>query len=562
MKTPVLIVGGGPVGLALAGDLAWRGISSQLIERSAGPIFQPHMDFIGERTMEFCRRWGIVSKVEESLYNRDWRQDQVYVTSLTGYELGREPFPSRRETHPPPQSPQRGERCLQDMFDPILRTWVGTFPNARLRYRHELVGFTQDESGVVADVVDLDTGLREQVEASYLVGCDGPVGTVGKILGVKFFGSGVLTHTTTVVFHSPSLARLHDKGQAYRFTILSPEEGTWATIEAIDGRAHWRMSILRTRAESTASQFSLIMNEVNAAVRRAVGIDFDFEILSIRNWTRRELVAEHFSIGRAFIAGDAAHVMSPTGGFGGNTGIGDAVDLSWKLDAVLGGWGGPALLDSYTPERRPVAERNTKESSENLARMLSPGKMPLLCEDSPAGARFREDFGRRFSETMRPVLYNLGIHLGYRYDNSPICWDDGTPPPALESARYAQTSRPGARAPHVWLRDGRSTLDLFGRGFTLLQLDPATDPQALARAAGERGVPLNVVARDEPEIRAAYDCGLVLVRPDGHVAWRGADSPADPFLVIDCVRGAAPYAWLVQGDDNSRANPTTPIMRP
>lgn len=543
MKTPVLIVGAGPVGLALAGDLAWRGITSKLIERSGNAIFQPHMDLVGERTMEFCRRWGIVSNVEQSPYNSNWRQDNVYVTSLRGYELGRERFPSNSEAKPPSQSPQKAQRCPQDMFDPILRRWVGTFPSVELRYRHEFISFTQDDSGVVAEVVDLDTGRHEQIEASYLVGCDGPMGIVGEMLGVGFSGSGVLTHTTSIVFRSPNLAQLHDKGQAYRFTILSPEEGTWATLEAIDGWDRWRMSILLTRAESPDSQALPIIADAAAAIARVVGIAFDFEILSVRNWTRRELVADRFSVGRVFIAGDAAHVMSPTGGFGGNTGIGDAVDLSWKLDAVLGGWGGPALLDSYTTERRPVAERNAKESTLNLERMLSPGKMPLLCEDSPAGVRFREEFGRRFSDTMRPVWHTLGIHLGYRYDDSPICWDDGTPRRPLESTRYEQTSRPGARAPHVWLRNGRSTLDLFGPGFALFQLDRAADPRPLARAADERGVPLHVVTLDEPEIRMAYERDLVLVRPDGHVAWRGAGPPADPLLVIDCVRGAAPYAW-------------------
>jgi 2-polyprenyl-6-methoxyphenol hydroxylase-like FAD-dependent oxidoreductase len=544
MKKPsVLIVGGGPVGLALAGDLAWRGVTSQLVESSTDSIYQAHMDLVSVRTMEFCRRWGIVSKVEASTYNRDWQQDNAYVTSLMGYELGREPFPSSNETTPPPQSPQRAERCPQDMFDPILRTWVATLPGVQLRYRHELVDFTQDDRGVVAEVVDLDSGSRERVEASYLVGCDGPESTVAKILGIKSSGPGVLTHTTNIIFRSAHLVQLYQKGHAYRFTILSPEEGAWATIEAIDGWDRWRMSILRVRAESASSPVLPIMADARAAIQRAVGIDFDFEILSIRNWTRSELIADRFGAGRAFIAGDAAHLMSPSGGFGGNTGIGDAVDLSWKLDATLSGWGGPSLLDAYTIERRPVAERNAKESSENLARMLSPGKMPLLCEDSPAGAHFREEFGRQFTETMRPVWNALGIHLGYRYDDSPICWDDGTPRPPLESASYEQTSRPGARAPHVWLRDGRSTLDLFGRAFTLLQLDPAADPEPLVQAARERGVPLTVVACDEPEVRVAYDRKLVLVRPEGHVGWRGDAPPADPLLVIDCVRGASPFAW-------------------
>ena len=528
----MLIVGGGPVGLALAGDLAWRGVRSLLIERTDGAIVQPKMDLVGVRTMEFCRRWGIVADVEASRYNRNWQQDNVYVTSLTGYELGRERFPAMNVSQPPPQRPQRRERCPQDMFDPILRAWAEGFEHTELRYECELVDFTQNAEGVLAEVLDRATGRREQIAAAYLVGCDGAAGTVGRLLGIEMDGSGVLTDTTNLIVRAPNLVGLHDKGECYRFIILSPEEGTWATLVAIDGWDRWRMSIVRSRPGGLAPA------EIDAAVRRAVGTDFDFEVLSVTNWKRRELVAQTYGAGRAFIAGDAAHVMSPTGGFGMNTGIGDAVDLSWKLDAVLRGWGGPRLFEAYTLERRPVAERNAKEASGNLARMLSPGPMPLLCADSPDGARFRERFGAEFSATMRHEWFTLGIHLGYRYDDSPLCCDDGTPRPPLEVARYEPTSRPGARAPHAWLRDGRSTLDLFGRGFTLLQLDPSADATPLVAAARACGVPLELVVLGEPAVREAYERALVLVRPDGHVAWRGNAVPADPATVMERVRGA------------------------
>jgi 2-polyprenyl-6-methoxyphenol hydroxylase-like FAD-dependent oxidoreductase len=502
-----------------------------LVEKSDGSIEQPKMDLVGIRTMEFCRRWGIVPLVEASPYDRTIRQDNVYVTSLCGYELGREPFPSSNDNRPPPQSPSRRERCPQDMFDPILRAWVETFPAVTLSYRHELVAFTQRAGGVEAEVIDHGDGRRETIEADFLVGCDGASSRVASALGIPFAGTPVLTNTTNIIFRAPQLLQLHGKGEAYRFIIVGPE-GTWATIVAINGGDRWRMSIVRS------PDGGLSRDEIAAAIRRAVGTDFDFEILSVTNWKRRELVAERYGEGRVFIAGDAAHVMSPTGGFGMNTGIGDAVDLAWKLDAVLAGWGGPHLLDSYTRERRPVAERNARESSDNLARMLSPEPMPLLCEDSPEGARLRAEFGAAFSATMRHEWFTLGIHLGYRYDDSPICRPDGTAAPPLEVARYEQTAYPGARAPHVALPDGRSTLDWFGDGFTLLQLGRGARPEPLAEAARSRGVPLRVVACDLPAVRAAYGADLVLVRPDGHVAWRGDAPPPDPLALVDRVRGA------------------------
>jgi hypothetical protein len=258
-------------------------------------------------------------------------------------------------------------------------------------------------------------------------------------------------------------------------------------------------------------------------------------------WVRRELVAERYRNGRGFILGDAAHMMSPTGGFGMNTGVGDAVDLSWKLCAVLEGWGGEALLDSFEAERQPVGARNVAEASRNLRRMLSPGRNPRLLDDTEEGARARERLGREFSEAMRHEWFTLGMHLGYRYESSPICWPDGTAAPADDPKTYVPLARPGSRAPHAWLSDGSSTLDLFGRSFVLLGLGAdAAVAAPLMQAADARRVPMRVVPLDAEKVLALYERRLVLVRPDGHVAWRDDQAPSDPFALVDRVRGAAP----------------------
>jgi len=540
-STPILIIGAGPVGLALAGDLATRGQPVTIVERSDGTIEQPRMDMVGIRTMEFCRRWGIVRNVESSAYNRNLAQDNVYVTSVTGYELGRERMPSMNASTSPPQSPQRRERCPQDMFDPILRDWARSFPTVDLRYRHQLVDFEQDDACVTAQVLDRDTERTHEIRTSYLIGCDGAGSRVARAIEAPMEGTPVLTYTTNIIFRAPQFLSLHDKGEAYRF-ICVDTTGMWATIVAINGWDRYRMSIVRTPPDG------LSRAEIEAAIRRAVGVDFDFEVLSVTSWTRRELVAASYSKGRVIIAGDAAHTMSPTGGFGMNTGIGDAVDLSWKLDALLRGWGGAALLDSYTIERRPVAVFNGRESSANLARMLSPEPNPVLCDDSPAGAAARAKLGPEFTEAMSHEWFTLGVHLGYRYDNSPIVWPDGTDGSPQEVAKYVPESRPGARAPHVFLRDGRSTLDLFGTGFVLLRLAAGADAEPIAAALRERGVPVTVVdLSEEADVVAAYAADVVLVRPDGHVAWRGTKM-REPGVLADCVRGAAPYAWRTAGE--------------
>jgi 2-polyprenyl-6-methoxyphenol hydroxylase-like FAD-dependent oxidoreductase len=530
---PVLVVGGGPVGLALAGDLGWRGITCVLIEQSDGSIYQPRMDMVGVRTMEFCRRWGIVPAVEGSPYPRDYAQDNIYLTSLTGYELGRERFPGIGQALPPKESPQRRERCPQNMFDPILRDFAAAQKDVALRYRTRLDSFTQDADGVTAVVENVDTGRHSEIRARYIVGCDGARSLVRETLGIAMAGNPVLTYTTNVIFRCPHLVSLHDKGKAYRHIVIGPE-GTWATIVAINGRDQWRFSIIGSQQQREYST-----EEIEAAIRRAVGRDFEFEILSVVPWIRRELVAERYGRGRGFIAGDATHVMSPTGGFGMNTGIQDAVDLSWKLSAMLEGWGGGSLLDSYTAERRPVGARNVTEASGNLRRMLSPGRHPELLDDTPPGAAAREKVGREFSETMRREWFTLGVHLGYRYEGSPICWPDGTEAPPDDPRTYTPTARPGHRAPHAWLADGRSTLDLFGRGFALLAFGAdAAQALPLLDAARRRRVPITFTRLDAPEIVKLYERKFVLVRPDGHVAWRDDHMPTDAAAVIDVVRGA------------------------
>jgi 2-polyprenyl-6-methoxyphenol hydroxylase-like FAD-dependent oxidoreductase len=537
--TPVLIVGAGPVGLALAGDLGWRGIPCTLIEKTDGAIEQPKMDLVGVRTMEFCRRWGIADWVRDAPYPGDYPQDYIWLTALNGYELGREKFPGRAFEACPPESPQKRERVPQDMFDPILKRFATSFDHVKLEYFSELVAFDHTPEGVRASVRDPRSGATREIAADYLIGTDGGASFVRERLGITMSGNPALTYTTNVIFRCSNFPTLHDKGLGYRFIFIGPE-GTWLTIVAVNGGDRFRMSIVGTPDKVTHNE-----DDIHAALRRAMDRDFDYEILSVLRWVRRELVADSYGTGRAFIAGDAAHLTSPTGALGMNTGIQDAIDLGWKLEAVLRGWGGPALLDSYQIERRPVAVRNVSASTENLRRMLATRAQnpppPEVFQPGSAGDRARKKYGDWYTQTMRHEWFMNGYHLGYRYDDSPIVVGDGTPAPPLPTSDYVQTARPGARAPHVWLPDGRSTLDLFGRGLVLLCLGgDAPAGEGLQRAAANRGVPLRVVDLDAPGVHAAYQRRLVLVRPDGHVAWRGDAEPANPAAVIDCVRGGGP----------------------
>ncbi len=536
--SPVVIVGAGPVGLALAGDLGWRGVRCLLVDRGTGEIEQPKMDLVGVRTMEFCRRWDIVQWVENAGYNRAYPQDYAWISALHGgYEFGREPFPSVQDEPCPPQSPQKRERCPQNFFDPVLQRFARRGGLVDLRYETEFRSLREHDNGVTVRLADLAAGNEYDVEALYLVGCDGGASAVRTVLGLEMSGSPVLTYTTNAIIECVRLESYHDKKPGYRYIFIGPE-GTWGTMVAIDGRNRWRISLV---GDSTMR--NLTEPDIAACFRRMLGRDgVPFKILSIMPWIRRQLVADRYFQGRTMIAGDAAHLTSPTGGFGMNMGIQDAVDLGWKLQALLEGWGGPRLVESYETERRPVAIRNVEEATNNLKNMLSPRAQQELLrsafEPGEAGESARKIFGESYTRMMKREWHTIGIHLGYRYEGSPIVFGDGTPEPPDTVNTYEPTARPGHRAPHVWLAPARSTLDLFGREFVLLRFDRNISVSSIEQAAAQRGVPLRVEDIASRDAKSVYARNLVLVRPDGHVAWRADVQPANPIAVIDRVRGA------------------------
>lgn len=537
INTPVLIIGGGPVGLAVAGDLGWRGVRCLLVERGDGRVDNPKMDMVHIRTMEFCRRWGIVPWVESAGYNRDHGQDCAWVTGLHGgYELGREPFPAPSQEYAPPQSPQKRERCPQNFFDPVLARHARSHACVDMRPGVELVGFTEHKDGVTARIVERATGEEATVQAQYLIACDGAGSPIREKLGIALSGNSVLTYTTNAIFECRDFNRIHDFNEAYRYIFIGPE-GTWSTIVAIDGRDRYRFSFVGGRNREQMNEA-----DMRAAIARALGCDIEFKILSMMPWTRRELIAESYGTKRIFLVGDSAHQLSPTGGFGMNTGIQEAVDIAWKLEGAIAGWGGPRLLESYEAERKPVATFNVMEAARNLARMLKPREErppEAIFTHGPEGDRARKAYGDWYRRMIAPEWFTIGVQLGFRYEDSPIVVREEGPEPPHEVARYVQTARPGHRAPHVWTGRGRSTLDLFGRGFVLLRfLGAPPDVSGLVNAAAARKLPLQVIDICHAATAEAYEKRLVLVRPDGHVAWRGDAEPTDPMRIIDTVRGA------------------------
>jgi 2-polyprenyl-6-methoxyphenol hydroxylase-like FAD-dependent oxidoreductase len=534
-KIPVLIVGGGPVGLAVAAELGWRGIRCELIEQSDGTIATPKMNEVNTRTMEFCRRWGIADAVRNCPFPDDHPLDVVFVTSLAGHELARMRRPPRSLQHAQPHSPMSMQICSQLWFDPILRSFAQSQPTVSLRYRTRLEAFEASVTGVRAEMFDLVTGRRETVEAEYLVGCDGATSTIRDAMGIGLSGEGILGYPLHLFFRSPDLLARCGREPGVFFLAIDCQ-GLWANIRIIDpANGLWRLMVLDTDGKQTPDSVDRA-----ALLQRAVGRPIAVEWQGLSIWTRRSVVAERYSQSRVFLAGDAVHQLSPTGALGMNTGIGDAVDLGWKLAGVLAGWGGSELLASYDSERRPIGHRNVSMAAEfYLAHGEFAGGIAAIEDDTEAGRQLRHRIGESLTRDVGRMFRTAGLQLGYRYDPSPICVADGTPSPADDPEEFVPSARPGSRAPHAWLGDGRSTLDLFGRGFVLMRFGEASTA-ALERAAAVRGVPLSIAGLDdEPEAAALYERRLVLVRPDGHVAWRGDTVPADVATLIDRVRGVA-----------------------
>ncbi|WKN60794.1 FAD-dependent monooxygenase [Rhodococcus opacus] len=540
----MLIVGGGPVGLSLAGDLGWRGIDTVLVEARDGSVFQPKMDMVGIRTMEFCRRWGIVDDVESAGYNRAQVQDCAWVTNLNGFEFGREAFAAPQDEPSPAQSPQHRERCPQNFFDPVLTRFANGTGHADIRYRTRLLSFVDHGDHVTATVEARETGEVYDIDADYLVGTDGGDSTVRTALGIAMSGDGALTYTSNAIIRCAGLPSLHTTSPAYRYIFIGPE-GTWATLVAIDGRHQWRFSLIGDGTQREVSE-----EEMRAAIVRAVGREFDFEILSMLPWVRRQLVADNYRKGRVFIAGDAAHLTSPTGVRYEHRDPRrrQSVVETGRSTAGLGRRGAARQLRTRTASGRGPQHHRGRRQPEKNARTASDDARPedLRARRHPGDTGGAKAFGDHYTEMMKREWHSIGIHLGYVYDGSPVIVPDGTPLPAMQVSSYAPSARPGSRAPHVWLDPARSILDEFGPGFVLLRFDPSADSAPLQAAAERAGVPLRIVDIDDPVASELYVRALVLVRPDGQVSWRGDTIVEDPEALLTRVSGRRERALVLQ----------------
>jgi 2-polyprenyl-6-methoxyphenol hydroxylase-like FAD-dependent oxidoreductase len=540
-EIPVIIAGGGPVGLTLAMDLGWRGVPCLLFEErvSAEPP-NPKCNTTNARSMEHFRRLGCADRLRAAGLPANHPTHVVYVTRVNGYLLGRlnlPPSSMRRqdagaldEGWPTPE-PQH--RISQIFVEPILYDHARTFPGTEIRRGWRVENFTQSDQGVSVEAVEIATGRRETHRARYLVGCDGGRSTIRRQLGIQLNGVDVIGRNVSVYFRSPKLIEHDRNGPAWMYWIINEDQ--FGTLVALDGKELWLLHL----TVPPGKDFDDV--DLRVAIPAALGTEVPIEILGIERWTSRRLVADRYRDGNVFLAGDAAHIWIPLGGFGMNAGIGDATHLAWLLSAEYRGWAGPRLLDAYEAERRPVGDL-VSGAAVQIMKNRGPAMQVRegLEDDTGTGAAMRRAMGERIVAADASQFNSVGVQLGYYYDNSPINANDGTPPPAFSLDKYVPTTRPGSRAPHSWLRDGTSLYDALGPDFTLLRLGNASgDVRPLENAARIRNVPLKVLAIPQREVLAIYEnFPFVLIRPDQHIAWRGSELPDDPVALLDRVRGA------------------------
>jgi 2-polyprenyl-6-methoxyphenol hydroxylase-like FAD-dependent oxidoreductase len=532
----VLIVGAGPSGLALAIELGQRGIPCLVIERNSRVGHAPRAKTTNVRTREHLRRWGIADALRaQSPLGIDYPSNVLFVTRLAGHELAR--FENALYCAPGknPLYSEHAQWIPQYTVEEVMRKHAQSLPGVEIRFNCELQRFEQDEQLVTARVRDLVAGTEFEVRCDYLCGADGARSTVRDPIGARKEGRYGLSRNYNVVFRAPGLAQAHKHGPAIMYWQVNADVPS--IIGPMDTGDRWFFM-----PTAVPKEVKFDAADAPALIRKATGIDLPYEVLSSDEWVASSLVADRYRDRRVFLLGDACHLHPPMGGYGMNMGVADGVDLGWKLAALLQGWGGPRLLDSYELERAPVHRHVIEEATGNHAVGGHQLWQDGLEDEGERGDALRREVGARAAAAKLREFNTLGVVLGYRYTGSPAIVEDGSAGPPSDFINYVPSSCPGHLAPHAWLHDGSSLYDHFGRGYTLLDTGGAdgSAAEAARRAARDVGLPLSVIRPAEPGLRGLYPTRYTLVRPDQHVAWRGDAWPQDGVNLLLQLAGRKP----------------------
>ena len=535
MDASVIVVGAGPVGLALAINLGRAGIKTILLERNPEPQFLPKMERCNARSMEMFRRIGLSKKIRDAGLRADCPMDVFIVEDLTKPALLEEKHPSIQTFHEKirecrdlsmPLEPY--QLISQYTLEPLLKAEAEALQSVEVLFGHELIEFSQSDDGVSVRFEDSD-GQSKTLMAAYLVGCDGGSSPIRKQLGIKLRGEGGILELQQALFYCEELfERLpHGNGPGQgRHYHRADADHTFLIMQ--DSTKHWSLHATVPDAEAMKSKFEEI-----------VGFPVDYELLSCAPWRQNLLLADRYREGRVFLAGDSVHLVIPTGGLGMNTGVGDSFDLAWKLIGTLKGWGGPELLDSYEIERRQIGDRNVGASRyANVGRQ----KWRSIATDeifdgTDAGELIKRHLIQVADSEQRKGNRMIGAELGYRYVDSP-CIDNIPGGPEHRVGKYNPNVWPGSRLPHCWLDDGSALQDQLPETYILLSLGKKSlDTSKLRQSYEKIGAPVTEVRIESDRLRDLYGFDFLILRPDMHVVWRGNDAPQNPQEIASISTG-------------------------
>ena len=532
-NTQVLVCGAGPVGLALAIELGLRGIDVTIVEQRSRTGAQPRAKTTNVRTMQHMRRWGLAERLRAAApLPYDYPTDVVFSTTLFGRTLAviENAFAGRKERDP--RFPEPAQWVPQYTVEKVMHERIASLPSVRLVAGCVLEEASQSDEGVTATIRDIEGDQRRNIHAQYLVGADGAKSRVREIIGAKMTGEHAYALNYNLILRIPELDRSPPARRAIMYWLINRESP--GVLSPLDCNGEWAF-ITRLAPGVTSIGDEEVIRLVGAAIGRPMAI----EIVARDYWAAHRLMADRYRERRILLAGDACHLHPPFGGYGMNLGIGDGVDLAWKLAANLHGWGGDDLLASYEDERRPVHQRTIEEAVANYRTLSDQLLKDDLDAEGAEGERARAAVAAEIMATKTREFDTLGVVLGSRYVASPVIVDDASAPPAEHYAKYEPSAHPGCLAPHAWLADGSSLYDHFGLGFTLLLFNDtaAALAHAIEEAAAAKDMPLKLLDLRGSGLEPLYGAPLALVRPDQFVAWRGADAEAAALLRIVSGRG-------------------------
>lgn len=531
VEVDVLVAGGGPCGLMLAIELGRRGIRCLLVDAKPGTAFNPQANATQARTMEHFRRLGFAEEVRALGLPPDHPTDIAYLTRYSSHELARISLPTAaeavvkiKEMSGSWSAAELPHRVSQKFVEQVLRRHAQSCESNEVRYGWVLESFSEGAETISAVVRSVCAGSRQTVTAKYLVGADGARSFVRRVLGIEWGGvTGIQREFMggkmfAIYLRSPAFLSVLKHPKAWMYVAVNHERR--AFMASVDGDSEYAFhAALRPGEDAdawTEADARRVFNE-------AVGVEVPIEILSMGTWLAgHALVANQFQRGRVFIAGDAAHLFTPTGGLGYNTAVEDATNLAWKLASVIRGHAPPSLLESYEEERKPLAERNTGFARRFADSVGLFGAKPALEEESPDGLAERKLAAEYLNQHARLEFNIPGVTFGGRYEHSRIIFRGDAASLPDEPNVYVPTASPGGRPPHVWLEDGSSLFDHFHSEWTLLAMGPqAPSTVAFEHAAKKLSVDLKVVRLPQPKLASLYEAPLALIRPDQIVAWRG-----------------------------------------